>query len=62
MRFSLLAQLCAVPFVAFFLSGCSKEGEVINPKIKDDAPKLKTFTPAGPEGKGGDKGLKPIPD
>ena len=34
-------RLLAVPFLAFFLSACSKEGGAVNPKIREKAPDLK---------------------
>jgi hypothetical protein len=62
-RLSLLVKLLAVPFLAIFLSSCSKEGNG-SPKIQDKAPDLKPLprpvSPAGDKGNKGAPGPGPV--
>jgi hypothetical protein len=54
----MIVSWLGIPLLALFLSGCSKEGESSNPKIKDKAPNLKQLQPnGGPE----DKKAAPTP-
>jgi hypothetical protein len=62
-RLSFIVNLLAVPCLAILLSGCSKEGEAINPKIKEKPPDVKQLPPPVNPGEKGNKGAPgPVPD
>jgi hypothetical protein len=61
-RLSFLVRLAAVPFVAFFLSACSKEGEAVDPKIRDKAEEVKKKPVNQPGEKEEKGGAAPVPD
>jgi hypothetical protein len=54
--------LFAIPLLAIFLLGCSKEGEAVNPKAKEKIPNIKPAPAPGVGGPGGEKGGAPAPD
>ena len=62
MRLSLIGKLFAIPLLAIFLLGCSKEGEAVNPKAKEKIPNIKPAPAPGVGGPGGEKGGAPAPD
>jgi len=57
-RLSVLVRALCIPLLAFAFSGCSKEGEAVNPKVQDKGPEVK---PKPPSGGPGDKGA-PVSD
>jgi hypothetical protein len=62
-RLSFLVRLAAVPLVALFLSGCSKDGESVNPTAKEKFDEVKKLPPpVNPGGKPDKGGATPVPD